>query len=185
MLTLAGEKNAAAQAKAILELETQIAKMHWPIAKRRERDLTYNLRTREELEKLAPSYPWQAQLAASGIAAQREFVVRELDAVEGLGKLFRTVPVATWRSYLTYHFLASTADTLPKAFDDERFDFYGRTLNGQPQQRDRWKRGLAALDGSAGRSARPDLRRRSTSRRTRRRRWSRSWRTCAPPMPSA
>ena len=150
LLTLAGEKNGAAQAKAIVELETQIAKIHWPAAKRRERNLTYNLRTREELEKLAPGYPWQAQLAASGIAAQREFVVRELDAVEGLGKLFGQVPVATWRSYLTYHFLASAADTLPKAIDDERFDFYSRTLNGQPQQRDRWKRGLAALDGALG-----------------------------------
>ena len=150
MLTLAGEKNAADQAKSILDVETQIAKLHWPVAKRRERDLTYNLRTREELEKLAPSYPWQAQLAASGIADQREFVVRELDAVEGLAKLFTQVPVATWRSYLTYHFLAQTADTLPKAFDDERFAFYGRTLNGQPQQRDRWKRGMAALDGSLG-----------------------------------
>jgi putative endopeptidase len=150
MLTLAGEKNGAEQAKAILDLETQIAKIHWPIAKRRERDLTYNLRTREELEKLAPSYPWQAQLAAAGIADQREFVVRELDAVEGLAKMFTTVPVATWRSYLTYHFLATTADTLPKAFDDERFAFYGRTLNGQPQQRDRWKRAMGALDGSLG-----------------------------------
>ncbi len=150
MLALAGQKNAAEQAKSILELETQIARIHWPIAKRRERDLTYNLRTREELEKLAPEYPWQAQLAASGIAAQREFVVRELDAVEGLGKLFGQVPVATWRSYLTYHFLSNVADTLPKAFDDERFDFYGRTLNGQPQQRDRWKRAVNALDGSLG-----------------------------------
>ena len=150
MLTLAGEKNAADQAKSILDVETQIAKIHWPVAKRRERDLTYNLRTREELEKLAPSYPWQAQLAAAGIADQREFVVRELDAVEGLAKLFTQVPVATWRSYLTYHFLATTADTLPKAFDDERFSFYGRTLNGQPQQRDRWKRAMGAIDNSLG-----------------------------------
>jgi len=150
LLALAGEKDGAEQAKSILDLETQIAKLHWPIAKRRERDLTYNLRTREDLEKLAPSYPWQAQLAAAGIADQREFVVRELDAVEGLAKLFTQVPVATWRSYLTYHFLATTADTLPKAFDDERFAFYGHTLNGQPQQRDRWKRGIGALDGSLG-----------------------------------
>jgi putative endopeptidase len=150
MLTLAGEKNAEAQAKSIVELETRIARLHWPIAKRRERDLTYNLRTREELDQLAPGYPWQAQLAASGIAAQREFVVREIDAVQGLGKLFTETPVATWRTYLTYHFLANTADYLPKAFDDERFDFYGRTLNGQPQQRDRWKRAIATLDGAIG-----------------------------------
>jgi len=150
LLTLAGEKDTAAQAKKIVALETQIAKLHWPIAKRRERNLTYNLRTREELNKLAPGFPWQAELGAGGIATQKEFVVRELDAVQDLGKMFGKVPVATWRSYLTYHFLASTADTLPKAFDDERFDFYGRTLNGQPQQRDRWKLAIGAVDGSLG-----------------------------------
>jgi putative endopeptidase len=150
LLTLAGEKDTAEQAKKIVALETDIAKLHWPIAKRRERDLTYNLRTREELDKLAPGFPWQADLAAAGIATQHEFVVREIDAVQELGKMFRKVPVSTWRSYLTYHFLASTADTLPKAFDDERFDFYGRTLNGQPQQRDRWKLAIGAMDGSLG-----------------------------------
>jgi len=150
MLTLADEKNAAEQAKSILALETEIAKVHWPIAKRRERDLTYNLRTRDELNTLAPDYPWQSQLTASGIAGEREFVVRELDAVEGLSKLFRKTPVAGWRSYLTYHLLEGAADVLPKAFDDERFDFYGRTLNGQPQQRERWKRGVDAVDSGLG-----------------------------------
>jgi putative endopeptidase len=150
MLTLAGEKNAAAQAKSILELETAIAKLHWPIAKRRERDLTYNLRTRDELTQLAPDFPWHAQLAPGGIDTQQHYVVRELDAVEGIAKLFKEVPVARWRSYLTYHLLERSADTLPKAFDDERFDFYGRTLNGQPQQRERWKRAIDALDEGLG-----------------------------------
>ena len=150
LLTLAGEKNGAAQAKSIVELETQIAKLHWPIAKRRQRDLTYNLRTRAELTKLAPDFPWQAQLAAAGIADQKEFVVRELDAVQGLGTLFRQIPVARWKSYMTYHLLEGSANVLPKAFDDERFDFYGRTLNGQPEQRERWKRALDALDNALG-----------------------------------
>jgi putative endopeptidase len=150
MLTLAGAKNAAAQAKSVVDLETAIAKLHWPIAKRRERDLTYNLRTREELNKLAPDFPWHAQLAAGGVDTQAQYVVRELDAVEGIGKLFKQTPVARWRSYMTYHLLEHSADTLPKAFDDERFGFYGRTLNGQPQQRERWKRAVDALDEGLG-----------------------------------
>ncbi len=150
MLKLAGMADAAARARSIVDLETAIARVHWPIAKRRERDLTYNLRTREELDKLAPGFPWHAQLAAGGIEGQPHYVVRELDAVEGLGKLFRETPVARWRSYMTYHLLEGAADTLPKAFDDERFDFYGRTLNGQPQQRERWKRAINALDRGIG-----------------------------------
>jgi len=93
MLTLAGEKNAAAEAASILDIETQIAKAHWPAAKRRERDLTYNLRTRVELEKLTPGFPWQPLLAAQSLDGQTEFVVRELDAVQALAKLFKQIPV--------------------------------------------------------------------------------------------
>jgi putative endopeptidase len=150
MLTLAGEQNAGSQAKSILDVETQIAKLHWPIAKRRERELTYNLRTRDELEKLAPGYPWHARLTPSGIDSQREFIVRELDAIEALSKLYRTIPVEQWRSYLKFHFLSGAADVLPKAFDDEDFEFFGKTMNGQQEQRERWKRAVAAVDGAIG-----------------------------------
>jgi putative endopeptidase len=150
MLTLAGEKNAAAEAASILDIETQIAKAHWPAAKRRERDLTYNLRTRVELEKLTPGFPWQPLLAAQSLDGQTEFVVRELDAVQALAKLFKQIPVDRWHAYFEYQYLSARSDVLPAAFDTERFDFYGHTLNGQPQQRERWKRAVAALNGGLG-----------------------------------
>jgi len=150
MLTLAGEKNAAAEAASILDIETQIAKAHWPAAKRRERDLTYNLHTRVELEKLTPGFPWQPLLAAQSLDGQTEFVVRELDAVQALAKLFKQIPVDRWQAYFEYQYLSARSDVLPAAFDTERFDFYGHTLNGQPQQRERWKRAVAALNGGLG-----------------------------------
>jgi putative endopeptidase len=150
MLTLAGEKNPAAAAASILDIETRIAQAHWPAAKRRERDLTYNLRTRAELEQLTPGFPWQPFLAAEGLANQPEFVVRELDAVQALAKLFNDIPVDRWHAYFEYQYLAATADVLPAAFDSERFDFYGRALNGQPEQRERWKRAVTALNAGLG-----------------------------------
>jgi putative endopeptidase len=150
MLTLAGEQNAAAGAQSILELETRIAKLHWPVAKRRDRDLTYNLRSRAELEQLTPGFPWGAWLSVDGLDGQQDFVVRELDAVQALEQLLSSVPVEQWRVYLKYHYLAQSADLLPKAFDDEAFDFYGRTLHGQQQQRERWKRAVAAIDRDLG-----------------------------------
>ncbi|HYM43051.1 MAG TPA: M13 family metallopeptidase [Steroidobacteraceae bacterium] len=150
MLALAGDSNAGAEAQSILELETRIAGVHWPVARRRDRDLTYNLRSRAELEQLAPGFPWQAWLTAGGLDGQKEFVVRELDAVRSLEQLLMSVPVGQWRAYLEYHYLALTADLLPKAFDDEAFDFYGRTLRGQPQQRERWKRAVLAADRDLG-----------------------------------
>ncbi len=150
MLTLAGEKKAAAKAATVLQIETQIAKAHWPAAKRRERDLTYNLRTRAQLEQLTPGFPWQPLLGAQGLASQPEFVVRELDAVQALAQLFKQIPVDRWRAYFEYQYLSAKADVLPAAFDTEQFDFYGHTLNGQPQQRERWKRAVAALNGALG-----------------------------------
>jgi putative endopeptidase len=150
MLKLGGDKDSAAQAKTILELETQIAQRQWPIEKRRERDLTYNLRTRKQLDTLAGNYPWKDILAAGGLQDQKEFVVAELDAVQALGKFFTRVPIETWRSYLRYHYLEAHASLLPRAFDEESFDFYGRTLSGQPQQRERWRRAVRALEGSVG-----------------------------------
>jgi putative endopeptidase len=150
MLALAGEHDAAGQARQILELETKIADSHWPRAKRRERDLTYNLRTFTDLERLTPDFPWKALLAASGLQDRQEFNVVEPDAVEKLGKLFTTVPVPVWQSYLEVHYLDSFAAVLPKPFDAEAFDFYGRKLNGQQEQRERWKRAVSAVSGELG-----------------------------------
>jgi len=150
MLGLAGQQNTAQAAKDVLAAETAIAKAHWPVEKRRERELTYNLRTREELKGLSKDYPWDATFNAAGLQNQREFVVSELDAIQSLADDFVKTPVEKWRSYMTYHYLVAVGSTLGKAIDDERFDFYGRTLNGQPQQRDRWKRAVQSVNDALG-----------------------------------
>src|SRR5262252_11086974 len=153
LLKLAGRTDGAEAAKSILALETQIATAQWPRAKRRERDLTYNPHAREELAAFAPGFPWPALLAGAGLEAQPRFIVREPDAVQALGALFGKTPVERWQTYLTYHYLADNADVLPKAFDDEVFDFYRRALHGQEQQQARWKRGVGAVDHALGEAA--------------------------------
>ena len=153
LLALAGQGGAAQAAGSIVELETRIAGAHWPRAKTRERDLTYNPYTRESLAAFAPGFPWPQLLSGAALEQQPRFIVLEPDAVQALGALFRQVPVERWREYLTYHYLAGNADVLPKAFDDETFDFYGRTLHGRQQQQARWKRSVAAVDAGLGEAA--------------------------------
>lgn len=150
MLALAGHTDAKREAQLILELETRIAKLHWDVAKRRDRDLTYNLMSVAALEKDAAAYSWEAAFKASGFTALKEVVVAEWSAVPALGKLFADTPVTAWQSYLSYQFLTSEAAVLPAAFDAENFDFYGRILEGQPQQRERWKRAVQATNGALG-----------------------------------
>src|SRR5262249_20872944 len=71
-------------------------------------------------------------------------------AITDQGKLVNSTPIETWRAYLAFHVANDNATNLPKAFDDARFAFYAKTIRGQEQQRDRWKRGVALVDGSLG-----------------------------------
>lgn len=150
ILTLAGEKTAAAQAQSILALETEIAKLQWDRAKLRDRDLTYNLKTRAELLALAPDFPWETAFTTAGVNGQQEFVVRQLDAVPQLATLFKNTPVETWKALMRARYLNSMSAVLPKAFDDASFAFFGKTLSGQPEQRERWKRGVGTINGALG-----------------------------------
>jgi len=150
ILTLAGEKNAAAQAQSILALETEIAKLQWDRAKLRDRDATYNLKSKAELLALAPDFPWETAFTTAGVNGEQEFVVRQLDAVPQLATLFKNTPVETWKSLLRARYLNNMASVLPKAFDDASFAFYGKKLSGQPEQRERWKRGVGAVNGTLG-----------------------------------
>ncbi|MEI8297392.1 MAG: M13 family metallopeptidase [Pseudomonadota bacterium] len=150
LLALTGQAEPTASAAAILALETEIARLHWPVAERRDRDRTYNARTRAELDALAPDFPWAATFEAAGIADIKDVVVAELSAIAPLAKLFRATPVATWRQYLRYHYLSEHASLLPAAVDAEVFSFYSHTLSGQPEQKTRWKRAVDATNGALG-----------------------------------
>jgi predicted metalloendopeptidase len=151
-LTLAGtpEADSGADAKTIVELETKIAEKHWPIAKRRDREATYNLRTRDELVQEAKGFPWLTLLTEAGLDKQDAFIVAELSAVVDLSAFYESVPVESWKKYLTYHFVRAHANVLPKAIDAENFAFFGRTLNGQPTARARDRRATSAVNGVLG-----------------------------------
>lgn len=148
MLKLAGHRGADRKAREILALETRIATIHWPRDKSRNRDLTYNPKTQAELVAFAPEFPWQAAFASFGAPQHDFFILTQVDAVQGLAKLFRDTPVALWRDYLAFHYLNAFADVLPTAFDDAAFGFNGKVVTGQPQQRDRWKRAVSAMSGT-------------------------------------
>lgn len=150
MLALAGLSGAGEKASQVMALETAIAERHWPIADRRDRDAMYNLKTRAEIRAIAPSFPWDAGFEAAGFGAVEEVVIGELAAMGPLAELFMATPVETLKSYLVFHLLTNNAAVLPRAIDDANFDFFGKTLNGQPQQRERWKRGVQSVNGALG-----------------------------------
>ena len=150
LLSLAGMPDAQAKARDIMAFETEAAKLQWPIEKRRDVDATYNPRTRAQLLAYAPGFAWQSFFDASEIGSRQDFIISELTAVRDLSGLFNRTPLPTLKAYLTFHYLSDHAPYLPKRFDTARFDFYGRTLRGQPQQRERWKRAVDEVNDSLG-----------------------------------
>ncbi|MBX5459868.1 MAG: M13 family metallopeptidase [Steroidobacteraceae bacterium] len=150
MLELAGSADTKSKAKRIMAFETAIAKVSWPIEKRRDVEAMYNPRTVEQLRAEAPGFDWQAFLDAAELGSRKAVVVGELSAVRDIAKLVGSTSLDTIKDYLTFHHLNNHAAYLPKRFDDLRFGFYGATLRGQPKQRERWKRAVDAVNGALG-----------------------------------
>jgi putative endopeptidase len=150
ILTLAGDADASAKAEHILALETAIARVDWTPEQNRDVNATYNPKTRAQLAKFAPQLEWVRMLREQGLGSAKTVIVRQPSAIRDIAKLVGNQPLQTWKDYLAFHFLSDHAQFLPKTFDDARFAFYGKTLADVPVQRDRWKRGVALVDGALG-----------------------------------
>jgi putative endopeptidase len=136
---------AARQAKAILDLETQIATLQWQRSDLRDRVKTLNPTTVSELGSKYTGFDWAAFLEAGGMGQATTVNVSHPDVIQPLINLTRSVPIDTWKAYLTYHLVSGNASLLSAEIDDANFAFYGRTLSGQPEQRDRWERGVSLV----------------------------------------
>lgn len=153
MLALAKIPDAAAKAKAVYDLEVEIAKVHWTQAEQRQIDKLYNPVAGDKLAAAYPGIEWNALLTAAGVASRPEYTVANPSAIKGIGKLVNTVPLDTWKAYLTMRTLDRWAPLLPKAFVDRKFAFSGTVLSGQPENQPRWKRGVDATSTALGEAA--------------------------------
>ena len=167
-----GYQDPAAAAEAVYAFENRIARtVAWDRTVRRNRDLTYNLLTADELAAIGGKVPVPAMLAAIGIEDSPGFVVslmpptaEEIAALKldeatlakigsgmpGMFALLSETPVATLQAWMIKEFLSSHAAVLPSRFDNASFDFYGKTLRGTPEQRPRWKRAIGESEGLLG-----------------------------------
>ncbi|MBI0476395.1 M13 family peptidase [Sphingomonas sp. MA1305] len=147
---LAGISDAAAKTDRIIALETRLSQDQWTPEQRRDPVKTHNPMTRTQLTALAPEMDWTPTLAAMGLGGAAKVNVSEPSAVAAASKRLGDVPLSTWKEWMTVRFLSNAAPFLPKAFDQANFDFYSKTLRGVPEQRARWKRGMALIDDALG-----------------------------------
>ena len=160
MFELAGLEDAPARAKRVFDLETEIAHRHWDNVATRDSEKTYNPMTWERARDLfASGVPsgnepasldqWSGAFDAP-VHAFDEVVIRQPSFVHDLGELFDESHLDAWRDWLRWQVVHGYAPYLSAKFVDEQFDFYGRTLTGAPQLRERWKRGVSLVEGVLG-----------------------------------
>ncbi|MER7170203.1 M13 family metallopeptidase [Streptomyces mesophilus] len=152
LLTLAGHESPADSAAAVLALETKLAAGHWERAETRDVQKTYNLTTLDELTALAPEFDWRGYITGLGGSDKTiaETCVRQPSYLAHLSGLLTEVPIEQWRDWTLARVLRACSPYLTDAFVNNNFEFYGRTLNGTPELRARWKRGVSFVEGAVG-----------------------------------
>ena len=150
MFELAGLPDAEQAAARVLALETAVAGHHWDKVTNRDREKTYNLFTWADVLSAGPDLGgWLAALDPPA-GAFDEVVLRQPSFSTGLSSLLTDEHVPAWRDWLCWQVIHSAAGYLSEAFVQENFDFYGRTLSGTPELRERWKRGLSLVELAMG-----------------------------------
>jgi putative endopeptidase len=150
MLHLANWPDADSQAVAIVDMETQIAKVSWTIAQDRDPTKTYNPMTPQELATAAPGFDWAAFLRGADLGSAKRVVVAEDTAVPQIAKIFASTPVQTLQAWEAFNLTDSAAPYLSHDFVNARFEFRSKTLSGQKELRPRWKRAVNAIDADMG-----------------------------------
>ncbi|HEU4756587.1 MAG TPA: M13-type metalloendopeptidase, partial [Agromyces sp.] len=151
MFGLANLDDTAARAARVFDLETEIAATHWTNVDSRDSQKTYNLKPWADVAAAA-SVDLDVWRDAMGVptGAFAELVVRQPSFVEGVGALLTDDRLPAWRDWLAWQVIRSSAAYLSSDFVDANFDFYGRTLTGTPELRERWKRGVSFVEGAMG-----------------------------------
>ncbi|WP_438862828.1 M13 family metallopeptidase [Neptunicella sp.] len=150
VLSAVGYDNPEQAAQNIMALETAIADKHLSRVERRDAEKNYNKRSVEEVRELLNGFDWNAYAQASGIGQVDKMVVREYPYFEAIGGILANTDLQTLKDYLTFRLVDNNAPHLSKQFVDLNFDFYSKTLRGVPEQRERWKRAVAATSGVLG-----------------------------------
>jgi putative endopeptidase len=151
MFGLAGLDDPGARAERVYAFELTLAGFHWDNVRCRDTHATYNLTPWSEFATaLGPiAAPWREAL---GVAEHTlaEIVVRQPSYIEGLRSAIESADLATLIDWLSWQAIHGLAAYLSDDFVNESFAFYGTTLSGTPQLRDRWKRGVAFVEGGLG-----------------------------------
>lgn len=152
LMTLMGEDSNTAKKDAadIYKLETALAGASMTRVEMRDPYKLYNKYNLESLNKMTPNIDWKAMFTNLKVSGQDSCIVGMPKFFVEVSKQLKATPIDVWKKYLKFHLVNDMAPYLGSNLDNAHFDFYGRTVRGQQEQKPRWKRVLAMVDGSIG-----------------------------------
>ena len=150
MLKLAGFSDTDARAQRIVALEHAIAEKHISLADNEDIYKANNPWKQTDFAAKARGLDWSEYFRGAGLSKQAMFVVWQPTAFAGESALVESTPLETWKDWMAYHLIEEYAGYLPKTLADERYAFFGAVLQGAPQQRPRWQRGVFVVNRFLG-----------------------------------
>ena len=152
MFELVGYADAAEQAELVVELETKIAAHHWDKVRTRDMVQMYHLQTWDEFTATCPAFDWDAFLQAARLpeSAVAEVVNCQRTFLTDVSGLLTEDHLEAWRAWARWSIIDSLAGVGPSALVEQNFEFYSRQLQGIPQLRERWKRGISLVESVLG-----------------------------------
>ena len=150
IFTLAGRPRAKEDARAVFDLETELAKIQWTQVESRDAVKTYNKYPVSKIVAEMPGFDWAAWAKPQGIEKAGAWVIGQPSFFKGFAEMVPKVPLDTWKAWLAAQLITLHAGYVGTDFDTARFEFFGKTLSGQEVQRPRWKRGVQLINGSMG-----------------------------------
>jgi predicted metalloendopeptidase len=150
VFTLAKRPRAAEDARAVLALETELAKIQWTQVESRDAVKTYNKYPVSKVVADFPGFDWMAWARPQGLDKATEWVISQPSFFRGFAAMVPTTPLETWKAWMSAQIISGLAPYLSREFADARFEFFNKALSGQQEQRQRWKRGVQLINGSMG-----------------------------------
>jgi putative endopeptidase len=144
------EADAKKQADQVMKFETELAKASLSPTELRDLDNRYHFVTVADADKISPHFSWDKFFKAQDVDIGKGFSLSQPKFIAEFDKLLAHAPISQWQAYLKFHLVSNASPALSQAFEDNRFDFYGKTLSGQPEQKTRWKRVVGAVNDAMG-----------------------------------
>ena len=152
LFTLCGYETEAADKAAAdaLAVEDSLAEVFFSNVEKRDIPAQYNPMTREEFARTYDALDWDVYFQQMGLAQVDRLVVEQKRVMERVNELLKTLPLETIRHYLAAQIINGGASSLSDDFQTASFEFYGRTMSGQQEQKPRWKRAMSVPNNLLG-----------------------------------